>query len=209
MSFANDTFTGSDGTTLQSHTSDSSHTWTKQTGSDMQLNTNTVYNTNFTLTGYYSSAVPAGVDYDVVGTVKVATSSKNSCGVLGRMSTSATTFYSARYKSNPRWELNKYIAGAATLLGSYDAAGDRPSSAAKTVKLEIRDATKKVYISGVERISSADNDITAAGRPGLGHGAGGNDPWTESWLDDWSATDAVGGGGAVIPVFMNQYRQRW
>lgn len=203
MSFANDTFTGTNGTTLQSHTSDSGHSWTKLTGSDMQINNNTVYNTTFSVTMYYSSAIPAGVEYDVEATIKTLNSSKNGCGVGGRISTSATTFYSARFKSTPQWELNKYIAGVATLLGSY--AGDYPSTA-KVVKLEIRDATKKLYVDGVERVSSVDNEITAAGRPGVGHGAGGNDPWTESWADNWSSTNFSAGGGLSIPVAMKYFR---
>jgi hypothetical protein len=61
--------------------------------------------------------------------------------------------------------LFKTVAGVNTSLGTFNEAlinGDE-----RTIKLQIRDATKKVFIDGVERISSADNAITAAGRAGV------------------------------------------
>jgi hypothetical protein len=116
----------------------------------------------------HSSATPAGVEYYVQGDI---TSTGYSNWLMGRVSTTANTFYFVQYNAGGanEWRLYRRVAGTATLLGSY--AGDVPTSV-RTVKLEIKDATKKVFIGGVERISTTDNTITAAGRPGIGSGQG-------------------------------------
>ena len=59
-------------------------------------------------------------------------------------------------------QLAKMEGGVVTTLGTIDvtiAAGD-------TFKLEITDATKKIYHNGIEVISSTDNALTAAGNWG-------------------------------------------
>jgi hypothetical protein len=88
--------------------------------------------------------------------------------------------------------------GSDTTLGTYnDSFGlDTP----RTVKLEIRDATKKVYINGVERISSSDNTLTRAGLAGLGTANWGGDAAGQHF-DSFIVTDLdTGGGEAVRPV---------
>ncbi len=99
-------------------------------------------------------------------------------------------------------ELFVISGGTATSLGSYDEA----LAANGIVKLEITDATKKVYYDGVERISSADNTLTSAGTWGLGFGrwrnaadsstliAGNvNGSSTAFRLDDFLATETTTG----------------
>lgn len=143
--------------------------------------------------GYYASGVPAGAEYDVAADFVVSNASamNNNAGVTGRMSTSANTFYMLRYSvANLRWELFKAVAGSFTLLGSFTQSLTLTTYAAR---LEITDATKKVFVDGVERISSTDNAITAAGRAGM--------RWSYSItgqtglrIDNFTATD-IGGGG--------------
>jgi hypothetical protein len=87
------------------------------------------------------------------------------------------------------------VSGAQATLGTY--AGDSPSTT-RAVKLQIRNAAKKVFIDGVERISSADNAITATGNPGLYL----RDDFSGWWIDLWSTTDA-GGAAATSLIFMS------
>lgn len=85
--------------------------------------------------------------------------------------------------------LYKVVAGSYTELGTSSA--DAPTSG-DTVKLEIKDASKKLFINGVERISSSNNDITAAGKAGL-RSYGTN---AATYLDNWQVEE-VGGGSSV------------
>ena len=64
------------------------------------------------------------------------------------------------------------------------------------MKLEIRDAAKKVFIDGVERISSTDNAITAAGKAAIRYY---NSDWgfgtTGKAIDNFVATNTNGSPG--------------
>ena len=64
-----------------------------------------------------------------------------------------------------RWELHKIVAGTDTTLGFW--AETLVLNDVRTVKLEIRTATKKVYIGGVERISSTDDSLLGNNYAGL------------------------------------------
>lgn len=94
------------------------------------------------------------------------------------------------------WRLFKRVAGSQTELGT---AYSQVLSAGNdyVVKLEIRDATKKVYIDGVERISDSDNPITAAGKVGLYGFVPATNSTGMHWAD-FSAADPAGGGGLLI-----------
>jgi len=67
-------------------------------------------------------------------------------------------------------KLFKRVGGTFTPLGVYDAT----LATGTIIKLEITDATKKVFVDGVERISSTDNALTSVGTWGIifGKGAG-------------------------------------
>jgi hypothetical protein len=165
VSAVRDTFTGADGTLLSAHAGELGAAWTlhpSYTGT-LQLAGNRLRATSTTATAYYASGVPSGAEYDVTATITRLSGSVNSIGILGRMDTAANTFYMARY-SPSAWQLFKFVNGVSTQLGS--AVSDSfPDT--RTVTLEIRDAAKKLFVDGVERISSPDNVITAAGRVGV------------------------------------------
>jgi len=99
-------------------------------------------------------------EYDVTAIYRYV-SDTGSVGIGGRCSTSAATYYYAYFLSG-QWVLVKSDAGSLTTLGTF--ATTLTAGTSYTVKLEIRNAAKKLYIDGVERISSTDNTITAAGR---------------------------------------------
>jgi hypothetical protein len=82
------------------------------------------------------------------------------------MDTTLATFYMARHDRNSNtWQLYRAVNNAFTLLGSYSQT--LAVGTAYRLKLEVRDGTKKLLVDGVERISSTDNAITAAGRAGV------------------------------------------
>lgn len=197
--FVNDTFSGEASTVaLESHTGETGATWTVHPSYSSNLNvsssTGTVFCSNTSApTGYYTSGVPSGAEYDVQADFVVTDTGAidNAAGITGRMDTTANTFYMLRY-SDPHgaWQLFKAVAGSFTLLGSYSQA---LSVSSYTARLEIKDATKKVFIDGVERISSTDNAITDAGRAGTRWFISTNGQ-TGLRLDNFSATDANAGG---------------
>ena len=160
---AYDNFTGSDATALASHTSDSSHTWTKQGGADLVITSNAIRATSAAGFGYYyMSHEPSGADYTVIATV-YAGSGKAAPLVAGRCNTSVATCYCVRFEGDT-WNLYSVSSGSLTSIGTYT--GDNPSTA-KTVKLEMIGTAIKFYIDDTERISVTDSSISAAGRAGI------------------------------------------
>jgi hypothetical protein len=199
MPFASDTFTDTAGTELSLHTPSGGGSWTLH-GS--YTRTMVVSDANRCRQGgtagascYYHSASPASAEYDVSADLYVKTNNPITMGVAGRIDTATNTMYATRYVSgSTQWELLRISGGSSASLGTY--VQTLATETAYRVKLEVRDAAKKVFIDGVERISSADNAITAAGRAGVRQGSNtsGADG-TGYHLDNWEAADA--GGGAV------------
>lgn len=188
MANASDTFTEAADTDLAVHTSDSGHTWTKYFGNVLTVLAASDYLYNAAPTNssrYKSSVTPASAEYDVQADIRADINW--SFGVSGRIDDAVSDEYFAAYE-NSLWKLWKIDAGVVTTLATYT--GDSPNGTTRTAKLEIRNATKKLFIDGVERISSTDNAVTAAGKPGL-YGDGNS---TGNWMDNWSSTDFVASG---------------
>lgn len=186
MASVTDNFTDTNGTTLTSHTPDSGGTWATGT-SIMLINSNTLYaSVTQGFSSWYHSSVPAGVDQDIQAAFGVPHSSAVGPGIGGRVSSDNNNGYFLDHR-NGTWQLWERVGGAApTSIGTYS--GDVPTSE-KTGKLEIRDATKKVFVDGVERISSVNNGVTAKGYFGI-H-AYYSDTATTRYIDTYFAQDAA------------------
>ena len=191
MADANDTFTEGSDTLLTSHTSDSGHTWTVQTGStgngNVVASTDNVKDNAGNAPNVYSSVTPASAEYDI----EMTTTGTSDCmGPSGRCATDANTSSFVLYNNGAsEWRLIERIAGTSTTLGTATVAGGAPdpASGAVTVKLEIRTASKKVYLDTVEKIShTATDDITAAGKPGIKFAG-----VTSDRGDNWSFTNTA------------------
>jgi Tfp pilus assembly protein PilW len=190
MAFAGpDAFTGANGTVLETYSAN----WTKVTGGS---GTNMVINTNHIQVQVaddfqahlWNAAQPVGADYDVQGTMHVA-SGGTSHGPAGRIASSSDgSCYFVRVSAGT-WTLYKK-SGAVTSIGTY--VGDEPTTA-KVCLLRMVGSTISVLIDTVSRISVTDTSITAKGYAGLAtyYGAALD---AEPYLDDWSATDASGAG---------------
>lgn len=198
MAFVNDTFTDAAGTLLVNHLGETGADWTLHPSyaNDAVISNANRCRPGAGTTAAYASGAPASAEYDVECDVEFLTDNNAANGPCGRMSTSADTHYHVRYSRNgldAQWELYKFVDGAATLLGTFTDL--LIAGMPRRVKLEIRDAAKKVYIDGVERISSTDNAITDVGRAGLRLFRGDTNT-TGIHLDNFTATDAAGGGEA-------------
>ena len=182
--FVEDTFSGESSVVdLTEHTGETGASWAVVSGYASPRVDNAASNIESHATlmsGAYASGVPASAEYDIQANLGAATNEYP--GVIGRVSTSAVTFYHVRKSATDAWDLYKFVSGSVTLLASWQ--GTYRDNA---VKLELRDAAKKVYIDGTERISSSDNVITDTGRAGVRFYSGGSN----SRIDNFVATDAT------------------
>lgn len=173
--FLSDTFTDTAGTLLENHTPDIGSTWSKIAGAgsiDITLGGKARLASTISGTVLYSnSADPVYEEYSVTATVTSSgeTSTSQVVGVIARKQSGADTYYRAYLiggASGSRGaKLDKVVAGTVTNLGTY--LFDWVASTNYTIKLEVNNSAKKVYIDGVERISSFDNAITNKGTAGL------------------------------------------
>lgn len=180
-SFMDDTFTDANSTLLENHAvGEIGATWTKHPNS---LTGNGLISTN-RLWGdaadvlYYASGVPASAEYDVDAIFFCYTVFGGS-SVTARMDTAANSFYMIR-PQGATWELQKRVTGTFTSLGTWV---DTPAANDTRVsQFQVRDATKKLFVGGVEQISTTDNAVTGAGRIGFRAGAVGTS--ASRWVID-------------------------
>lgn len=195
--FASDNFTDTAGTILDAHTPSGGGTWTEHSnyGSSEAVisDVNRLRGNVATASCYYHSGAPATAEYDVDLDVHVITDpAALHEHVVGRINTGADTMYGVRRNTSGQWQLYKIVTGTLTSLGTFSQT--LTVGVSYRVKLEIRDAAKKVYIDGVERISSADNAITAAGKAGVRFNGRVTSNSTDRHLDNFEASDPGGGG---------------
>lgn len=204
--FASDNFTGTDGTLLSAHTPSGGGSWSDGTGAAEEFeisNNNRLKTTSSDLRFAKHSGTPASAEYDVLATfVVVSVTANSTMGICGRIAAAANTCYFARYNhSSTQWQLFKVVSGTATQLATYSQSLSAGNTLA--IKLELRDAAKKFYIDGVERLSSADNVITAAGQAGVRAGGTGSNT-TGQHLDDWSAEETAAATGKPAYYYQQQ-----
>jgi hypothetical protein len=207
-----DSFTEAGDTAITSHTPETGTGWTEvYDSSTATTNAQVIASSGIVRAGsdennvgqaYTAQPAPTGVDQDISITLRALNTDTGTkpVGIFGRR-TDNSNFYHVQILSNahaePSVKLWKFVSGVATELGSYDAT----LAVNDVIKLEIRDATKKVYINGIERISSTDNALTNAGTWGIYfgdfNGAGDGAHLRMVWeLDDFLAEEP-GGSGAT------------
>lgn len=157
-----DSFTGTNGTQLASHATDTGNVWTLRTG-NLEIQSNKLVSNTHPSIGTLSALVPASADYDVSVDVTI-TNAQNAIGVTGRHSTSDTTFYHFRWLNN-NYELYLFVSGSPTLLGTV--AGALSVSDVVRLRLRMRGSTISGWANGVSKISVTDTTIATAGVPGF------------------------------------------
>jgi len=184
--FVSDSFTDTDTTDLTAHTGETGATWSKVTGV-IKIMSNRAKGDSGVESAYVASGSPATAEYDVQGNITEITTVDH-VGLIARAQVGATTYYRAYYdNSASQYAIDKVVTGTVTNLGTYATS----STGTVTIKFEVRDATKKLFVGGVERISTNDNAITGAGKAGLYYN---NSDWgfgsTGRPMDHFTATDA-------------------
>jgi hypothetical protein len=182
----NDTFTGTAGTAVDSHTAETGGTWVEPGNYQSSFPDHGV----ITAAGrirkdksssqwgmYYSPATPATADYMVSADVYVYSAlTGDVTGVLGRLDTTNTTngtFYAAVYdKPSGKWTLYKVISGTKTVIGTaYTQA--LTTGATYRLGLDMSGTTIRLLVDGVERISVIDSALSAKGKGGVSLGFSG------------------------------------
>ncbi len=198
-----DTFTDS-AKALNSHTGETGATWATQTGS---ANNAVISDSNTVRAGIvgtntysYSSGTPGTAEYDVDCdfVTKTTVAASDFTTVWARMSTGAETGYRVYYDpGTPEFGLQKVTAGAGTQLDTYSAG--LSTSTTYHMKFQVRNAAKKFYIDGTQRLTTSDDTITQVGKAGLGWGGGttgGNTIGVH--IDNFIVTFATGGSGLLL-----------
>jgi hypothetical protein len=170
-----DTFTGSNGTNLTSHTSDSGHTWTaKGANSVIALDGsgNAVASNELGTTGavYFSSYAPPSADYYVELTT---TTTDKSVQVIcrGTGTTSLVNGYFGGYNhtATQLW-IRRYLTGGASTIGTFT----WTLSAGDVIRLSCVGSSIQLSVNGDVKISATNSDVTATGSAGIGVRTGGS-----------------------------------
>lgn len=199
MATMTDTFTAADGTNVEAHTVDTGETvseHTSYTSGNSKIQSNRAYCATASSCLYYSW-VPASAEYDVTVEMRCVSGVGNQ-GPAGRIDTSANTMYFARWDATAAgWQLFRIVSGTATQIGSTVSFSPTPGND-YTVLLEIRDATKRVLVGGVEQISNSNNTITAAGKAGF-RASTAVTTTTGFHINTLTAADPAGSGQTLSP----------
>jgi hypothetical protein len=165
-----DSFTDSDSTPLENHSSSGANSWVEHPSSSntSYIKSNRIYGISSL---YYLDTDPSTDNkYRVKADFYVVTNPGAGYGyqtaVVGRMSASTDTGYHARYNFDTgKWELVKYVSGTPTVLGSYT----QSLTVGHTYEVELRisDSSKELWVDGVQRVTDTDNTITAEGYAGV------------------------------------------
>lgn len=167
-----DSCTGSAGTGWTSHIGEIGAQWNTHPGSSAGLVLSDAGRVRGNIVGFdtfhFASGIPLTAEYDVSADFYSFTAVTDHTILLwGRMDPAARTGYFVMWNLTPNqfdlWVVNNNVY---TLLGSY--ATTLPTTTNFPVRLEIRNATKKVFLDGTERISSSDNSVSGIGRCGIG-----------------------------------------
>lgn len=186
--FTNDSFTGTAGTLLENHTGETGAIWTRNaafgTGSAALTAAGRVRGNAAVNSVYYPSATPASADYDVEADLYVA-SITASCGILGRASATAATYYLLDYESGGTWNLYTVVNGATSNQHSFS----QTLTVGQTyhIRLSMRGSLITCYVNGAQILQITDTNITAAGNSSLFFSAANTDS-TGFHLDNFTGS---------------------
>lgn len=196
-----DLFTEAADTELSVHTPNVGAGWTVEAGATTFTVVASTEELGKDATAHYARKGDdiGGDIMDVTADVKSSATSARRSQVAGRMTTAD---FNNAYKGGTQadgslidYALDKEIGGTITNLGTYNA--NDPVDTYKTVKLEIRTAAKKLFVAGVERISSADENLAGNKYAGVFMLASASASTTR--LDNWLSESV-----AVLPPLLRR-----
>ena len=194
--FLLDTFDEATLTELSAHTPNVGGAWHRQVAISTSFGRVTAGTGLFISDGsvsdsaYYNDAAPPNAEYYVEATINITNNDGSTAYLMGRLDSSAFTSYMVQlYPPNGNIVLTKVVAGSATTLQIQNVG--ITNGIDYLVRLEIKNATKKVFLNGTEILSDTDNAITATGFAGA---------WASFSGTFKDITADVNAGGAVAPV---------
>lgn len=201
-SFLDDQFPDANGTSITSRNAAVGGSWARQSGwngVDVLVQSQRGYLNSSGSQAHYNNATPASAEYDVAGQIYVA-SDIGTAGSMVRMETAAKTGYECSHagEAYDKWTITKHVAGVSTELAMWAEALVAGNTRAFSVA--IRDTSKKLYVAGVERCSTTDNAITAAGKAGTLFWKGSTT--TGQHLDYITATNPATDTSVIPQTFM-------
>ena len=111
------------------------------------------------------SAIPWTSEFDINLTCYMLTNLATYC-IRFRWDTAGDQYYQIRFASSTNQvKFEKRVSGVTTTLGNSSYTFS--ANTALTVKVEVRNATKKVFINGVQTFSTTDNVLASIGRVGI------------------------------------------
>jgi chitodextrinase len=198
--FLRDTFTGTNGTNLNAHTADSGAIWVgvSQSGDNPQENNGGQLTSN-RLAGMGNQwganmravVVPPTAEYNVTFDIRVV-SLTGYATVTGRFLNGAG--YEVSIRQGQLGFGHRFATG--NYLGYGDTSYQWAVGQTYTVRLEIKNAFKNVYVNGVLKSSFISNDITAAGSVAVN--IGGGTTQTGFQIDSIVASSVEGGAPASL-----------
>jgi hypothetical protein len=189
--FVRDTFTDTDNTALASHTGETGATWTLHpitpTGGAQISNANRVHSNTANAAIFTASGTHGAAEYSVSCIVRMVTDLNDALGVIGRLaSTTVGNGYTGYAYGGIQFYLSRLDAGVETVLGfvneTYNTAQDY------RLELHLANGTKRLFIDGVKKATSADNTYTAAGLIGLLYNLAAGSDTTGSHIDNLVAS---------------------
>lgn len=189
--FLQDTFTGTDGTALTSHTGETGATWSRAPGDEaggsagivITSNRAAPAQTNDEISKYYASGSPASADYYVEAVCVMPNSAptQDYFGVWARHDTSAHTGYTLNFhRSSAQWTIRKRLAGTESQLGS--AVGGTSDNTTYVARLTVSGTGGTVTLTAQIQRTSDSKYLTSAG----------------TWQA--SATDAISTSDSSSPI---------
>lgn len=129
--------------------------WTTVSGSPSIVSNAAANGSNANSVARHNTELPSADHYAQADATNPGTGYDE--GVLVRFSASAMTCYMGRYSSGTgAWEIHKWVAGTATLLGSLTEAA--PASP-WTLRLEAQGTALRLYGNGVLKVSLTDSSV--------------------------------------------------
>lgn len=167
VQFFEDQFTGTNGTALTSHVSDSGHGWLNHSGTGTwTIGTNRVWLATAGRVAIVDMAPPTP-HYYVEAAIENLSDVTDNIGVIGRQTPSGVVnCYLWRYDRNAdTWDLIRMVNGVSG--GNLGTFADNWTTGSRTARLEMVGNSIKGYTQGVLRVSAIDNTYSDAGSFGI------------------------------------------
>lgn len=201
-----DSFTGTTGTTLASHTADTGQSWAVDLGTGtLQLTASGKLRFGTHATVIYS--IPTSfADGSVFCDFTMLSSLDIRHSIMARWNGSTDLVMAECSHGNNQWQLSEFVGGSQTVLGT--AALDKTVNLVQRAELRLSGTNAKLFVNGSQLINVTTTN-SASGKMGLFCSQVDTQTDTTGWvLDNYSGpTDEFAGGGGGSAVASAYFRR--